>query len=92
MLESHAEVVIDRPARWAKQLADHFSHKLEVQERPEGRVLHFSVGEGVVSNNDIAVLLTARAETADELARVQDVLARHLERFAHREEITVSWS
>lgn len=91
MLESNAVVPIDRPTRWAKQLADHFSHKVTVEDVPAGRLVHFAAGEGLITSTDTAVLLCARAETADELAQVQDVLGRHLERFAQREGISVSW-
>lgn len=84
--------MIDRPARWAKQLVDHFSHKITVEDTDEGKLMHFSAGQGLVSHTTSAVLLTARATTADELSQVQEVLARHLERFAQREAITVSWA
>lgn len=92
MFESHAEVGIDRPSRWAKQLGDHFAHKTEVEETPRGRLIHFSVGDGYISASDTAVLLIATGETEAQVGQVQDVLARHLERFAQREAIQVSWS
>ena len=91
MLHSVAVVTIDRPQRWAKQLADHFAHKTQVDDIDGGRLIHFSVGDGLVGTSDTAVLLTAYGEDAAQLASVQDVLGRHLERFAQREAVTVVW-
>ena len=42
------------------------------------------MGEGVLT-------LLAEGPDAESLARVQDVLGRHLERFGQRNELTVSW-
>lgn len=36
-------------------------------------------------------MLEATAADADSLARVEDVLCRHLVRFARRRELTVAW-
>lgn len=91
MLVSQSVVTIERPQRWAKQLADHFSHKCEVEETPEGKLIHFSVGDGIVATTDWAVLLTAHGETEDQVAQVQDVLGRHLERSAQKEGVQVVW-
>lgn len=91
MLVSQAVVTIERPDRWAKQLGDHFAHKVAVEDTPEGRVIHFTVGDGVVSTTEWAVLLTAKGDSEEQVAQVQDVLGRHLERFAQREGIQVVW-
>ena len=92
MLVSQAVIAIDRPERWAKQLADHFSHKCDVEHTAEGALIHLSVGDGVVSTTDWAVLLTAKGDSEEQVAQVQDVLARHFERFAQREGVQVGWS
>lgn len=38
------------------------------------------------------VVLEAHADSAETLARVEDVLGRHLERFAEKDGLTVTWS
>ena len=92
MLVSQAVVTIDRPARWAKQLADHFSHKIEVEDVPGGRLVHFEAGDGLIASTEWALLMNARAETEEQVAQVQGVLARHLERFAHNEGVEIVWT
>jgi uncharacterized protein len=37
------------------------------------------------------LVMDAAAEDDESLARVQDVLARHLERFGARRQLSVSW-
>ena len=91
MLTAVATVPIDRPERWAKQLVSHFSHKCETEPRPDGTLIHFGAGDGLVAATAESVRLTALADTPQQLAEVQDVLERHFVRFAQRENPAVRW-
>jgi hypothetical protein len=55
-------------------------------------MLSIGKGQGVVSIKDGALLLRATAPDAESLSHVEDVLARHLERFAAREGVKVNWT
>lgn len=95
MLISVAVVDTDAPARYAKQLLAHLGRKVAVEpvpDRPEpaGRLV-FAYGVGDVLPGSAALELRATAGDAESLARVQDVLARHLVRFGARRELVVSW-
>ena len=91
-IRSQAHVVTDAPARYAKQLVSHL-----------GRKVDFAV-DGATSTADIGgataqvvvgdgVLVLRAAGTDDEaVARVEHVLGSHLERFAARSELIVTWS
>jgi hypothetical protein len=91
-LVSSAEVTTDSPARYAKQLVSHLGRKVQVDETPDGSVLTFGSGRGVVTPGDGVLVLRAEAEGPERLAEVQDVLGRHLERFGQKAELVVSWS
>jgi hypothetical protein len=96
MLRSTAVVLTDAPARYAKQLVSHLSGKStitveSVDGQPEARRLVFSYGWGVLSPESDRLVMHAAAEDAESLARLQDVLARHLERFGARRQLSVSW-
>lgn len=91
MLVAQAVVTLERPERWAKQLRDHLAHRCAVDDEPEGAVVHFDAGDGVISANDWAVLLSARAETELQVAEVQRILADHLERMAAKLAVQVVW-
>lgn len=90
-LTARAEVVIERPERWAKQLVSHLSRNAVVTNTPDGDVLTIARGSGTVGVEADRVVLLAEAPDEESLAKVQDVLGRHLERFASVHEISVTW-
>lgn len=95
MLVSVAVVDTNAPARYAKQLLSHLGHKVAVepvpgQPEPAGRLV-FAYGVGDVLPGPAALELRATAADGEALARVQDVLARHLVRFGARRELEVTW-
>jgi hypothetical protein len=91
-LISTARVAIERPERWAKQLVSHLGHKAVVAETEQGSKLTLTVGVGLVSVADGCVVLEAEAPDEESLAKVENVLGGHLERFAHEQEIKVIWT
>ncbi|MEY9776472.1 DUF2218 domain-containing protein [Arthrobacter sp. MW3 TE3886] len=91
ILSSWASIDTDRPERWAKQLVSHLGRRNPVENTAGGDVLSVGGGQGFVGTKDGALLLRATAPDAESLSRVEDVLARHLERFAAREGLKVEW-
>jgi len=79
------------PRRYMGQLCKHFEHKLPVQlDEASGRI-EFAMGVcSLATETDTLVM---RVEAADDaaLARMEDVVARHLLRFAFREPPQVAW-
>ena len=95
MHRSTAVVATDAAARYAKQLLAHLGRKNPVEPlhgAPEAGRLAFAYGTGTVRPEDGRLVLEAVAADAESLARVQDVLGRHLERFGSRRELSVRWS
>jgi uncharacterized protein len=92
MPTSSAHVATDAAPRYAKQLIAHLGRKVPVEELPDGGRLTFEFGTGVVRAAADGVLLEASAADEAGLARAEDVLGRHLERFGQRNELTVEWS
>jgi len=95
MMMSTAVVVTDASPRYAKQLLSHLGRKVTVepladQPAPAGRLV-FAYGTGTVVPGDGALVLQAAAADAESLARVKDVMQRHLEKFGARRELVVSW-
>jgi hypothetical protein len=86
-----ADVVTPQAARYLVQLCKHFQHKLPVTYDEQSGQISFSIGECRLRAED--GLLKIVAETADpaQMAPLQDVIARHLVRFAFREELQISW-
>jgi hypothetical protein len=60
------------------------------QPAPAGRLV-FAYGIGVVMPFNGDLLMRATAADAEALARVQDVLGRHLLKFGARRELAITW-
>jgi hypothetical protein len=92
---STAAVSTEAPERYAKQLLAHLGRKNPVEPvdgAPNAGRLVFAYGSGTVRPEADRLVLEAVAPDEESLARVQDVLGRHLERFGARRELTVHWS
>ena len=91
---AQAIVSTDAGARYARQLLSHLGRKNPAKPldgSPDGGILTFAYGVGTLRPETGGLVLLAEADDADSLARVQDVLQRHLERFGARRELSVSW-
>jgi hypothetical protein len=92
-MQSHASVSIDRPARYAKQLANHLSHKIQSTPTDTGWDLVFSQGSASISVTVNTIEFSTTAATGEDTAFIQDVLARHLKKFAAKEgELFIEWN
>jgi hypothetical protein len=92
---STAAVPTEASERYAKQLLAHLGRKNPVEQvegAPNAGRLVFAYGIGTVRPEIDRLVLEADAPDEESLARVQDVLGRHLERFGARRELTVRWS
>jgi caffeoyl-CoA O-methyltransferase len=93
MAESEARVPTPQPERYIKQLVSHLGHRAQTELGPDGQgVIRLDVGYCTLTAAPGTLVLHATAEGAEGLARVQDVVARHLERFGTREGVQVQWS
>lgn len=84
---------IETPAaqRYLAQLCKHFQHRCPVVLQDASG--HIALTAGNCSLQAEAGTLTLALDAADEalLAQLQDVVARHLLRFAFREELQIDW-
>lgn len=93
MPSSTARVDIGRPERYIKQLVSHMGHKATTELRGDGRgTIGLTHGECVLVPAGDQLEMIATAADTDGLTRVQDVVTRHLLRFANRPELDVGWS
>jgi len=94
LIQSIAAVATDRPERYLKQLVSHMGRKAEADQNEAGDsgTIRFASGTCALAAEPGVLRLTATAEDTERLARVQDVVARHLVRFAAQDELTVEWA
>lgn len=92
MSTSVAVVALERPARYAKQLASHIGHRVEVTERPGGYDVAFAGGSGSIEVGEDQLTLRAISDDPEVLSRITDVLGRHLLQFTTRlPDVAVIW-
>ena len=88
---SEAHVATAHGGRYLQQLAKHWAHKFPVESSPEAATIELPLGRCALSATPetLDVVLTG-AEDAD-MARFQQVVADHLQRFGHRETLSFDW-
>lgn len=80
-------------SKYLKQLCKHFGHKIETSWTDTEGTCKFDMGPAFLTAD--AEALTVRFALTDpaQVARARDVIDRHLERFAFREEFKgLDWS
>ena len=88
---SRADVVTATPARYAKQLVSHLGRRVEWTTDGVTSTATWGTAVGQVVVGDGVLTLLASGPDAEAVARVENVLARHLERFGQRHELIVTW-
>jgi caffeoyl-CoA O-methyltransferase len=89
---SRADVATDVPERFIRQLVSHLGHKLTTEMLPDGAgVIAVSGARCTLTARTGQLMLEATADDTDSLAHVQNVVARHLERFGARAGLRVRW-
>lgn len=90
-VRSTAAVATPNAGRYLQQLCKHFQHKLPVTHDERSGHIAFPIGDcRLTAAGDILTLALAAPDDA-QLQQLQDVVARHLLRFAFREELRVDW-
>ena len=91
-LLSRAQIATPKAASYLIQLCKHFGHKIEASYADNtGRVV-FDGGVCTLNSEDPNTLIAeVSADSDDKLATLEDVIERHLKRFAFKEELNVQW-
>lgn len=91
---STARVATARPERFGKQLASHFSRKIEARWEDGRGQITFPEESGWGQVEMIAgdgVLLLQLEAKEERLDRLEEIIGSHLVRFGARDELIVEW-
>lgn len=93
MSTSLSRVPTGHASRYLQQLAKHWSHRMDVTFSPEEATIAFPNGAWLAMRADDATLDLALEVPEDgDAARMRQVVAEHLDRFAFREgPLTYDW-
>jgi hypothetical protein len=89
--QSVAEIATPKASRYLQQLCKHFQHKRPVTFDERSGQISFSIGDCRLDAGDEVLKLSLAASDASQMEQLQNVVARHLVRFAFREEMTIDW-
>lgn len=78
-------------SRYLGQLCKHFGHKVPAAVEGDHGWIAFDFGRCHLAASEDELSLHNSAATADGLARLEQVIASHLERFAFREQLAITW-
>ena len=88
---AQARVTTAHASRYLQQLCKHFQHKLPTTFDEMAGAITFALGETKLAADAEALTLAVEAKSAADLKQLEDVVARHLERFAFRETLEIDW-
>jgi uncharacterized protein len=90
-VRSTAVVATPQAGRYLTQLCKHFQHKCPVTLDDASGHIAFSMGDCRLRAGAGILTLSLQSAGDAQLAQLQDVVARHLLRFAFREAMQIVW-
>ncbi|WP_431281733.1 DUF2218 domain-containing protein [Humitalea sp. 24SJ18S-53] len=90
-MDSQAHVAMATPARYLGQLCKHFAHKIPVTQEADRGTITFPAGFCSLEATQDTLVLRVTGADEEAVAKLEDVVARHLLRFAFREPPVVNW-
>lgn len=88
MTQSVSHVQTARASQYLQQLCKHFGHKVQVEFDSNNGSVTFPFGICSLQAKEDELILSVDGSNADKL---EQVIGSHLERFAFRESLTVTW-
>jgi hypothetical protein len=89
---SVAHVPTGKARRYLSQLVRHFGHRLPTRLAGAEGQIAFDLGRCELEARPELLVVAVSAADASALTRIEDVVARHLQRFAFREPLQVAWT
>jgi Uncharacterized protein conserved in bacteria len=88
---SRADIVTEHASKYLQQLCKHFAHKRPASFDERRGQISLMAGECHLDAEGDRLVITVEAEDAAQLPQLEDVIARHLVRFAFREDLQIDW-
>lgn len=91
MLIAETQVATDKAPKYLKWLCGHFKIKVDADYDETHGTVHFPFGECELWAKPDELFIRVQAEDAESFARAKYVVGDHLERFAHKDSVRVTW-
>ena len=90
-LVSEAKVSIERPERYAKQLASHMGHRVPFEKIGDNYEAKFGDTLGQLEPGTGFLLMRVSGSTPNDLTGPQAALEKHLRQFAKDQDLIIEW-
>ncbi len=90
-MRARAEVRSEEAEALALRMGKHFGHKVLVETEGAVTRVHTRFGPFELEPASDVLRVRATAADTDELARLEELIASHLARFARGEELELAW-
>ena len=90
-LISEAKVMMERPERYAKQLASHMGHRVPFEKIGDSYEAKFGETLGQLEPGAGFLLMRVSGATQDDLTGPQSALEKHLRQFAKDQDLIIEW-
>lgn len=91
MPSSEARIPTEHASKYLQQLCKHFGHRIPATFDAANGHLTFEMGTTALRAEPGLLVLRNEAPETAGLARLEEVVASHLVRFAFREELKIEW-
>nr|CAD6429144.1 hypothetical protein REQ54_03275 [Rhizobium sp. Q54] len=88
---SRADIATEHASKYLQQLCKHFAHKRPVTFDERNGEISLMTGTCQLRAEDGHLLIAVESNDTAHLPQLEDVVARHLVRFAFREEMKIDW-
>ncbi len=92
MPTSEARVPMETPQRYLTQLCKHFAHRLPVTFGEGAACIAFPSGNCALKAEPDSLVMRVASDAADAVPQLEEVVARHLLRFAFRDPPSIVWA
>lgn len=89
--KSRTEIATEHASKYLQQLCKHFAHKRPATFDEQSGHVSMVAGDCHFKAVGGDLLVTVEAEDAAHLPQLEDVIVRHLVRFAFREDLQIEW-
>ena len=91
MLIAEVQIATDKASKYLKWLCGHFRIKVDAEYDDTHGEVHFPFGQCEMWAKPEELAIRVESEDAVSFARIKHVVGDHLERFAHKDSIRVTW-
>ena len=91
MLVSTAQIATENPQRLITRLCKHWGHKFPVSHDERQGEIELSLGHCLLKVHENGLQVRLQAADEEQIQRLQQVVADHLERMASGETLVFNW-